>query len=67
MQTYRALKKNTSHVNIGSTGRKNCRVIGMRSASINNVAAPVLTIGPGAWLIDSEKMASIIKIKYCPS
>jgi hypothetical protein len=61
------LKKKTSQVNIGNTGKKNCLVIGISSASMSNDAAPVLTKGPGAWLIESEKMAMIIRIKYCPS
>jgi hypothetical protein len=47
-RTYRALKKNSSQVKTGRTGRKNCLVTGMRSASISNDAAPVLTSGPGA-------------------
>jgi hypothetical protein len=65
--TYRALKKNSSQVKIGSTGRKNCLVIGTNNASISSVAAPVLINGPGAWLMESENMHRIINIKYCPS
>ena len=65
--TYRALKKNSSQVNIGSTGRKNCLVIGTNNASISNVAAPVFIKGPGAWLMERENMQRIINIKYCPS
>jgi hypothetical protein len=45
---YRALKKKSSQVNIGSTGRKNCLVIGTNKASISSDAAPVLSNGPGA-------------------
>lgn len=67
IHTYRALKKNTSQVNIGRTGRKNCLVIGMSSARIRRDAAPVLTTGPGAWLIEREKIASMIRIMYWPS
>ena len=54
--TYRALKKNISQVNIGSTGRKNCRVTGMSNASMSKDAAPVFNSGPGAWLIESENI-----------
>lgn len=63
----RALKKNTSQVKIGRTGRKNCLVIGISRAKINNDAAPVFTNGPGAWLIDRENIARMINIMYCPS
>jgi hypothetical protein len=67
LATYRALKKKRSQVNIGSTGKKNCLVTGTNNASISNDAAPVLTNGPGAWLMESENMQSMINIKYCPS
>lgn len=63
MRTYRALKKNSNHVAVGRKGRKNCRVIGMRSDIMSIVAAKVLVSGPGAWLIDSEKTATMIRIK----
>lgn len=66
-KTYRALKKKTSHVKIGNTGKKNCLVIGISSARIRSDAAPVLINGPGAWLMDKEKMAIMIRIRYCPS
>jgi hypothetical protein len=67
IQTYRALKKKTSQVKMGRTGRKNCLVMGMSRASMSNDAAPVLTKGPGAWLMESEKMAMMIRIRYWPS
>lgn len=59
----RALKKKSSQVKIGRAGRKNCLVIGISRASIKRAAAPVFISGPGAWLIDSEKIASMINIK----
>ena len=65
--TYRALKKNTSQVATGRNGKKNCLVTGMSSKSMSNEAAPVFIIGPGAWLMESENIASMINIKYCPS
>jgi hypothetical protein len=58
------LKKKTSQVNIGRKGRKNCLVTGISSASIINDAAPVFTIGPGAWLIESENMPRMIRKRY---
>lgn len=61
------MKKKSNQVKIGRTGRKNCLVTGMSSASISKDAAAVLTSGPGAWLMESEKMATMINIKYCPS
>ncbi len=65
--TYRALKKKSSQTKTGRTGRKNCLVTGIKSAPINSVAAPVFTMGPGAWLTESEKIVRITKIKYFPS
>jgi hypothetical protein len=47
----------------GRAGRKNCLVIGISRASIKRAAAPVFINGPGAWLIESEKIASMINIK----
>ena len=46
--TYRALKKNTSHVNMGRKGRKNCLVTGISKASMSKADAPVFINGPGA-------------------
>ena len=45
--TYRALKKKSNQVAVGRKGRKNCRVIGMRSDIISRVAANVFVSGPG--------------------
>jgi hypothetical protein len=66
-KTYRALKKKSNQVKIGSAGKKNCLVIGISNMSMSSDAAPVFIMGPGAWLTDSEKMAIMISIKYCPS
>jgi len=61
------LKKNNSQVKMGSAGKKNCLVIGIKSASMSADAAPVLRRGPGAWLTEREKMAMMISMRYCPS
>ena len=63
LKTYRALKKKSSQVAIGRKGRKNCLVIGMSNTSISRAAAPVFINGPGAWLIDSENIASMMSIR----
>lgn len=63
-ETYCAEKKKTSHVAMGRKGRKNCLVIGMSNAMISNVAAPVLTRGPGAGVTDSEKMPKMMSTRY---
>lgn len=64
---YLALKKNSTQVNIGRAGKKNCLVTGMSRASMSNADAPVFVIGPGAWLIESENMVMMINTKYFAS
>lgn len=65
--TYLQLLNKNSHVNVGSNGSKNCRVIGSNRPVKSAVAANVFANGPGASLTDSEKMATIAKNKYCAS
>lgn len=61
------MKKKSNQVNTGRTGRKNCLVTGTSRARMSNDAAPVFISGPGAWLMEREKMEMMINIIYCPS
>lgn len=65
--TYWHEKKKTSHAAIGKNGRKNWRVIGSNSDSINSVATAVLTMGPGDWMTQRAKMPTMARKIYCAS
>ena len=58
--TYLALENKKSHVNVGSNGRRNWRVMGRHRPVISRVARNVFAKGPGASLTESEKMATMI-------
>ena len=64
---YRALKKKTSHVRMGRKGSRNWRVTGISKPSMTSDAAPVFTIGLGAWLMEREKMPTMISTRYWAS
>jgi len=57
-------KKKTSHAAIGKNGRKNWRVTGSSSDSINSVATAVLTMGPGDWMTQRAKMPMTARKRY---
>jgi hypothetical protein len=57
-------KKKTSHAAIGKNGRKNWRVTGSSSDSINSVATAVLTMGPGDWMTQRAKMPTKARKRY---
>ena len=65
--TYPHAKKRTTQVKIGSTGRKNCRVMGIMSEVMSIVAINVLVAGPGRSMTHREKMPRITRMMYCPS
>ena len=65
--TYWQEKKKTSHAAIGKKGRKNWRVMGSSSDSINSVATVVLTMGPGDWMTQRAKMPTMARKRYWAS
>ena len=65
--THPQEKKSTTQVKIGSTGRKNCRVMGITRDVMSKVAISVLVAGPGRSMTQREKMPRMTKIMYCPS
>lgn len=67
MITYFALENRSSHVNVGSNGRRNWRVMGRHKPVMSRVATNVFANGPGASLTDSEKMATMARNRYWAS
>ena len=63
-KSYWQEKKKTSHAAIGKNGRKNWRVMGSSSDSINRVATAVLTMGPGDWMTQRAKMPTTARKRY---
>lgn len=66
-RTYFALENKKSHVNVGSNGRRNWRVMGRQRPVIRRVARKVFANGPGASLTEREKMATMARNRYCAS
>ena len=60
-------KRNSSHVNIGKNGKKNCLVNGTTSVTINPVANIVFTSGPACSLMHIAKMSKTARKRYCAS
>jgi len=60
-------KRNSSHVNIGKNGKKNCLVNGTTSVTINPVANIVFISGPACSLIHIAKISSTARKRYCAS
>ena len=56
-----------SQLAIGMNGRANWRVTGSIKEMSMSVDMAVLMMGPGAGIMDSEKMPRIMRIRYCPS
>jgi len=67
MMTYLQDQYNTSQLAIGKNGRKNCLVIGIRSAIIKRVAMDVLTMAPGSSITDKQKIPKIVMNRYWAS
>jgi hypothetical protein len=65
-KTYLAEKKNTSHVPIGTKGKKNCLVTGTSSNPPNPTTAASFNIA-GEGLIDSAKITSRARTIYWQS
>ena len=65
--TYLQLENNSSHVRVGSNGRRNWRVMGRQRPVMSRPATNVFANGPGASLTDREKMATMAKKRYCAS
>jgi hypothetical protein len=65
--TYLQLENRSSHVSVGSNGRRNCRVMGRQRPVMSRPATNVFANGPGASLTEREKMATIAKNRYCAS
>jgi hypothetical protein len=62
--TYLQLENRSSHVNVGSNGRRNWRVMGRHRPVIKRVATKVFAKGPGASLTEREKMATMARNRY---
>lgn len=65
--TYFALENKSSHVSVGSNGRRNWRVIGRHRPVMSSVATNVFANGPGDSLTEREKMATMARNRYCAS
>jgi len=65
--TYLQLENRSSQVNAGRKGSRNCREMGSTRPSMSSAAAKVFAKGPGDSLTDSEKMATMARIRYWPS
>jgi hypothetical protein len=65
--TYLQLENRSTHVRVGSRGRRNCRVMGRHRPVMSRPATNVFANGPGDSLTDRAKMATMARNRYCAS
>jgi hypothetical protein len=65
--TYLQLEKRRIHVRVGSSGRRNWRVMGRQRPVMSRPATNVFAKGPGASLTDRAKMATMARNRYWAS
>jgi hypothetical protein len=65
--TYLQLENRSTHVSVGSRGRRNCRVMGRHKPVMSRPAINVFAKGPGASLTDRAKIATMARNRYWAS
>jgi hypothetical protein len=66
-ETYLQLENRSTQVRVGSSGRRNWRVMGRHRPVMSRPAIKVFANGPGASLTDRAKMATMARNRYCAS